>query len=247
MKHMLHVPYINRLDLLDDAVASALPLGNIHAWANGVELHALPAEVSNHKIGLMSYTSLMNHFIQYSTDNDCDVFFMMHNDVLLGKGVAEEFLAFVRNEWAQSQDWGIIMTHYDLLCAYNLKAMRATGWWDVMWMMYTSDNDYFRRLKLGGWRQIEAGGQFKNRIVHRNSDPKLADDKTQTPEHVNAGEYRRGGSNTFKNDADLRKQIEYRTRSGFDSDYYKFKWGGVPGRETTAVPFSDPYADERKA
>lgn len=28
-------------------------------------------------------------------------------------------------------DWGVLMFHYDVFCAYNIDAMRKTGMWDL--------------------------------------------------------------------------------------------------------------------
>ncbi len=238
MKYKLHIPYVNRVDLLEDAVKSARDIGHIHTWANGRPFYLLDGVEKHHRLGLMSYTSMMNHFIQFSVDQGDDVMYMMHNDVFLDPGVAARFRDFVELAFITDQEWGVCFSKYDLLCAYNVKAMVATGWWDVMWMMYTSDNDYFHRLKIGGWRQLEAGGEG---VHHRYADPakhevKQALDRTVDGVHVPNPDT---GSSTLRNDPDLARKIKWRTTNDFDGAYYRFKWGDNPGHEVYDKPFGE--------
>ena len=54
-----------------------------------------------------------------------------HNDALfLRAGVVADALAGVCRYEKDTPAWGVLTFHYDIYCAYNMKAFLATGMWD---------------------------------------------------------------------------------------------------------------------
>ena len=210
MKYKMHIPFVNREDLLRDAVESVRDICNIHVWADGVKCPEIP-NVERHELPPIPFTSVQNFFIQSSWDDD--VMFFMHNDGLAAPGFATKLLTFVREQHNLRKRWGVTFTHYDVLCAFNMRAVRDIGYWDTMFFQYTSDCDYYRRLQMRGWHQLQFGG---SEVEHRND-----------------------ASNMNKADPLFDHRTQFRARDGFDHRYYALKWGGETGKETFHAPFQD--------
>ncbi len=206
MRYKLHIPFVNRSDLLADAVESLRDIGNIHVWADGVEPPELD-HVTTHRLPPLPFTGVMNMIIQSSWEDD--VMFFAHNDCLAAKNRAEEFLQFI---YHLNEKWGLVHTHYDVLCAFNMDAVCEVGYWDTQWSQYTADCDYYHRIRLAGWPILQFGGAG---IQHRND-----------------------ASNTIKADSSYNRVTQFRTQ--FDKEYYEFKWGGPVGSEAYRAPFGDP-------
>lgn len=205
MKHKLHVAFANREDLLRDAVKSALPIGNIHVWADGVPSPTDIEGVTHHSLPPVPATSVINFMIKESWDDD--VMFWMHNDGYARDGVAEKFLEFVKVKQASDEKWGVIFTNYDVLCAFNMKAVRECGYWDTMYYQYAADDDYYHNLLSHDYKIIEYGEEG---VLHRNHE---------------AGIVGHGGSNTILADPLYNHRVQWRARTKFDEAYFQMKWG----------------------
>jgi GT2 family glycosyltransferase len=71
-------------------------------------------------------------------------------------------------------NWGIIFTLYDVFACFNLKIVDEIGLWDNNLPWYFADIDYYRRLKLAGFKVIEAGQGVTHAASQTiNSDPRL--------------------------------------------------------------------------
>lgn len=210
MKYKLHIPFGSRIDLLRSAVELARDIGNIHLWANGIRCPRDIPMVATHEPGLVSIVSLMNICLQTSRDDD--VAFFMHNDAEAKPGIAAKFRDFVQDAFKGTEKWGMAMTHYDVLCAVNMAAVRAVGGWDPMYFQYWADLDYYRTLRMAGWNELQSG--LYDGVIHHNSQ-------------------------TVKSDALFRLRTTIREMSGIDAAYYACKWGGLLHQETFTRPFQN--------
>jgi hypothetical protein len=209
MKYKLHIPFGSRLDLLGEAVESVRDIGNIHLWADGIPCPDIP-DVTKHEPGLVTIVSLINMCMQASWDDD--VMFLCHNDAFAKPGVAKQFLEFTERAVASGEKFGMIFSHYDVLCAYNMKAVHDVGPEDTMYFQYHADVDYYRTLRCAGWPELDSG--LKEGVIHH-------------------------GSQTVKSDPLFNWRTQFRNRTDFDHRYYEFKWGGRPGQERFSKPFQN--------
>jgi hypothetical protein len=213
MRYKLHFPFGNRPDLLRAAVESVRDIGHIHLWANGIPM---PTDIPNieefHEPGPVTIVSLINMCL-HSSWND-DVCLIMHNDAEAEPGIAKQWLDFVTETFDKGERWGAIFSHYDVLIAFNMKAVHDVGFWDLMYFQYTADVDYYHSMKMRDWAIIDwpDGHPFRNQIKHHGSTQRKSD-------------------NLFSH------RTAFRDRSDFDYRYYEFKWGGRPGKERSRTPF----------
>ena len=210
MKYKLHIPFGGRIDLLHEAVESVRDIGNIHLWADGIDCPTDIPDVTVHEPGLVTIVSLINMCIKHSWDDD--VMFLCHNDAYAKPGVAKQFLDFTRNAFETDKKWGFIHSHYDVLAAYNMTAIRDTGYWDTMYFQYRADVDYYHLLKTRGWHELDS--KLKDGVVHH-------------------------GSQSVKSDPLFNHRTHFRNSVDFDGRYYEFKWGGHPGQERFSRPFEN--------
>ena len=196
--------------MLRDAVESARGIGNIHVWGDGVPVPPDLADVTPHALPSLPATSVLNLMIQSSWDDD--VMFWLHNDGLILPGVAPKFMQHVHDLPAEKR-WGVVFTHYDVLCAFNMRAVREVGYWDTMFFQYTADVDYYRRLLIANWPILQFGDGNDDSVLHRRPDGSGG-----------------GGSNTIQADALYNYRVQWRSRTGFDRSYFMCKWG-LPDRD----------------
>jgi GT2 family glycosyltransferase len=59
---------------------------------------------------------------------------------------------------------------------FNVDAMHDIGPWDETFRWYFADNDYYRRMRLRGWRSEEFGGSRVNHALSQTlrSDGRIA-------------------------------------------------------------------------
>jgi hypothetical protein len=212
MKYKLHIPYKNRPDLTLDSIKSNADIGNIHLWPNGdaPDLPDLPAGVTVRRLPEMSPVDVINMMIQSSWDDD--VMFWAHNDCFSQPGAAKEFFDIVEAAHHGSERWGVYFSLYDILCAFNMEAVREVGYWDPMFFQYTADPDYYHRMAVHNWPIKQWAEGRDGRIIHR-------------------------GSMTVRSDPTFNRRVQWRERTKFDKSYYAMKWGGLPGTETFKKPF----------
>jgi hypothetical protein len=223
MNYKLHMAYANREDLAVEAVGSVLDIGNIILWPNGDnadQLGNIAGVRSVRRMPPMAPVSLINLMIHDSWHDD--VMFWMHNDALALPGVANRMLQRVRELHASDKKWGVLFTHYDVLCAFNMKCVREIGYWDPMFFQYVADVEYYHRMRKAGWTTEEFGPG----VVHRVGPYKPGD-----PEN--------DGSVTVRSDPLFAHRTAFRGQTQFDNQYYELKWGGFPGREKYDRPFGN--------
>jgi hypothetical protein len=145
---------------------------------------------------------------------DDDVMFTMHVDGWCQPGKAAQVKKFVEDQVASGEKWGACMSMYDVLLALNMAAVRDVGYFDPMFFQYSTDPDYYHRLRIGGWPQLEAGAQG---IEHFTSSVR-------------------------RTDSVYAHRVHWRTADGFDDRYYALKWGGPGGQEKYTRPFENVEA-----
>ncbi|HEV2494499.1 MAG TPA: glycosyltransferase family 2 protein [Terriglobia bacterium] len=212
MKYLLGIPFTNRKDLLERAIASVKPL-----WPHalivdnsepGLDPAAWPVQVVPPPVPL-TFSQTMNLLQRLASEGLCDALLYMHNDAEAGPGTAERLLAIAGEALVSGRRWGVAFTHYDTLASFNMTAVREVGRWDTNLPQYFADNDYYRRVRLAGYEIIETGLP----VTHAA-----------------------GGSNTINSDS--HRLFLNGVTFPLHERYYAAKWGGLPGRETYARPFN---------
>jgi hypothetical protein len=213
LDHMTYIPYVNRPDLLDRAVASIRDLWPslivIDQSADG--LHPSECPWMNEISGVfradrpyMCFSQMMNWAQAEAVCRGVGHLIFMHNDAECEGGVALKVLEYAR---AHPRS-GVVFTHYDAFAVFNVEAIRDVGPWDETFRWYFSDNDYYRRMLLRGWRCSNFGGQ---EVLHH-------------------------GSQTQRSAAEISAEVGAHWQ--WHQDHYHHKWGGFPGCEQYSIPYN---------
>lgn len=215
MKYMIGIGYANRPDLLEQALYSIRPYWDHTVIIDNSENYDLrkesfiPSQVSVYEAPVsLSFTQTMNLMQRLAMKENCDVLMFMHNDGEAEAGVPEKFLNILEEYFRSGKKWGVAFTHYDVLVAFNMEAIKEVGQWDTNLPQYFSDNDYYRRVRLAGYETPATGLS----VLHHN------------------------GSSTIKSDP-YRNFINGITFPLY-AKYYSAKWGGEPNREIYDSPFN---------
>jgi hypothetical protein len=122
----------------------------------------------------LTFTQTMNWLLEETLRREKKFCIYMHNDAIIPKGACEQLLDYARDVDRQGTRWGVIYTHYDVLCVLNPKTYEEIGGYDTNLPWYFSDNDYFYRMDLAGWARIDSNiqvGHGGSQTI--NSDPYL--------------------------------------------------------------------------
>jgi len=227
MKKFIFIPVVNRFDLLEKAVKGIkTDLYDEYIIYNNSE-QEIPEEVysgTQFKVlnpeRRMTFTETQNAMRQYAIDNNFDFYSFMHND---GEVHDDTDVALVRYAESLTENWGVIFTNYDVLCAFNTKAFEEIGpWGDENWPPqqngYLLDNDYYRRVRSNGYAIKEI---TEREVTYVPSD--------------RVGGVSHFGSATLK---DPQEQKLWDTQVSFIYDHYYKKWGGEPGQEKYIHPYN---------
>jgi SAM-dependent methyltransferase len=213
LDHLTYIPYVNRPDLLDLAVASIPDLwaslividqsseglnSHDHRWMNSI------AGVFRSPFGTMHFAQMMNWAQTEAFERHVDYLVFMHNDAECLGGVASRVLDCARSH----RDAGVVFTYYDAFAVFNVAAIRDVGPWDETFWWYFSDNDYYRRMRLRNWQHHNFGGQ---EFIHQ-------------------------GSQTQRSDPAVGAQVG--EKWSWLLDHYRHKWGGSPGQERYSIPYN---------
>lgn len=219
MKYLLGIPYVNRPDLLREALNSVKPfwpytllIDNSLQRELSTNLGAsnfLPPGVKVYQPSVpLTFSQSMNLLQDLAKEQQCDAILYMHNDAAAQPGTPEAFLSILESLVNDpNKKWGVLFTNYDTLAAYNVEAARVVGRWDTTFPDYFSDNDYYRRLKLAGYELVES-----NLAVSHH------------------------GSSTINSN----ESLAFKTSVTFPlyQLYYQTKWGGPTGKEKFQTPFN---------
>lgn len=211
--HLVYIPYVNRPDLLDRAVASVPELWEAlvvidqssdglssdgRAWMEKI------GGVYRSPPGTMSFTQMMNWAQAEASEQKARYLVFMHNDAECAPGEPLKVLERARRE----RNAAVVFTNYDAFAVFNVAALRDVGPWDETFRWYFADNDYYRRMLLRGWEHCSFGGAG---VTHH-------------------------GSQTLHSGPEVRAEVaEYWQ---WHQDHYRHKWGGAPGAETHRIPYN---------
>ncbi|OBY81184.1 glycosyltransferase [Paenibacillus sp. KS1] len=164
MRYVVGIPYVNRKDLLYRALDSI----ELY-WKHTYVLDNSPAHDLRYDSELsrrvtvyeppvsLTFTQSMNWFQRVALDQGADSVFYMHNDAEAHPGTPEAFLGVLEELKNSGRKWGLALTNFDALAAYNMEAVRAAGSWDTVFSSYFADIDYHRRLRLAGYDEVFTG------------------------------------------------------------------------------------------
>lgn len=214
---LAYIPYVNRPDLLARAIRSVEALWPALVvidqssdglrddfWLDLTGARERMAGVFRAPTGAMHFTQMMNWAQQEAQASGASTLIFMHNDAeVTDPRVIDTVLACSRAPGRT----GVVFTNFDAFCAFNVAAVSDVGPWDETFRWYFSDNDYYRRLRLQGWRTEDVGAEG---VGH----------------HV---------SQTLQSDEAVKRSVDEGWR--WHSDHYAHKWGGPPGAETYTIPY----------
>jgi hypothetical protein len=158
VKYFVGIGYANRPDLLHQAVNS-IP----HYWPHTIVVdnsdlqdlrddQVLKSKVKVYEPPVpLSITQMFNFLLNKGIHEGYDVVLFMHNDAECHHGTPERFLEILRSWQTEGRRWGVALTQYDILCAFNLRAVREVGLWDTIMPNFFSDCEYYRRMQMAGW------------------------------------------------------------------------------------------------
>jgi hypothetical protein len=209
----LFIPYLNRPDLLERAVRSAVCNGveiNIINNSNGASIGIPGVDFIQRRPPVpLTFTQTQNWFLEIaSADADYEEFyFFMHSDAEAGAGTVQKLVEIARRLIKEGRKWGVIFTAYDSLAVFNRDAFREVRGWDTLIEWYASDCDMYRRIKLAGYELVESNLPVKH-------EP----------------------SQTLNADPEIKRRVDL--MFPFREYYYQEKWGGSPGKERFTTPFN---------
>lgn len=219
MQFIHGIPVVNRPDLLELAVRSVEALwphtfildNSMDGWIGGSQ--KWPVKVVRPSVPL-SVAQSMIFLHRLAREAGAEVFFFQHNDAEAPAGAAARFLEVVTGLWKREENWAAALTFYDTLAAFRVAAVDDVGPWDTAFPQpnYHIDNDWFHRARLKGYRIVQTGIP----ITHHN-----------------------GASSTLKGSEDRRRVN--RLTFPMNKEYYRSKWGGLPGKEVYLEPWNGTW------
>ena len=215
--YRVFIPHVNRPDFTHRAIECLLPVVkdrivvidnsdnqdfhyNTKGWSYYVEI-IKPTYP-------LSFSQTMNLMQKIAIEQDLIFFLFMHNDATATKERINALFEKVEEGFEKEPAWAVVFTLYDILCAYRTSAIEDIGKWDVNFPQYFADNDYFRRVRLKGYKCLEAGGDG---ITHDASSTMRNDPKRYWANENSFPLYR---------------------------ELYKKKWGGYSEEETYEKPYN---------
>ena len=202
------IPYVNRPDLLD-RVLSMIPRRMITEPVvinNSGSPLTIGCKVMEPPVPL-TFVQSQNWMLKEAKFRKVPFYMWGHCDAVLQPDTVELLYEQALKLFTDGIKWGVLYTHYDIFCAYSTNAVDAIGGYDTLWMDYTSDQDFYRRMDLAGYLRLES--------------------------HLPVGHDK--GSTTIKSDPEYSRRVGLQVQ--YRSEVYRQKWGGEPGRETFTVPW----------
>jgi hypothetical protein len=180
MRYLLGMPFVNRRDLLERAVASVpamhhrLIVIDNSAFRELRGRRPLANELVYEPPVPLSFVQSMNLLQQMAHEAQCDVVCFMHNDAEAEPGMDRRFLERVSEAWRADPAFGVLFTHYDTLAALSMTVVRKIGPWDSLFTSYFADTEYYGRLRRHGFKEL----QTDVAVIHHGSmtiksDPRL--------------------------------------------------------------------------
>jgi hypothetical protein len=164
MKKFIFIPVVNNFNLLEKAVRSVKP--GIYDEYIIFNNSGIPIDYNIYKgtpfrvwfpNSPKTFMETQNAVRKYAIKNQFDYYSFMHNDGEINDNSDLRLINYVES---LKEPWGVVFTHYDVFCAFNTEAVKEIGeWGDLQWPEqrsgYFLDNDYYRRLKKGGYKEYQ--------------------------------------------------------------------------------------------
>lgn len=158
----LFIPYVNRPDLLEKALASVGRVNDVQTLVlnnSGTPLNVL---YQREPPVPLTFAQTQNWMLKMAEELNAPFYLFMHSDAEAVGDTVLRLVSMAKALTVQGKRWGTIFTNYDALAAFNTEAMRAIGGWDTMLEWYHSDIDTYYRLRLAGYELIESGLPVKH-------------------------------------------------------------------------------------
>jgi hypothetical protein len=166
MRHF--IPIVNQVErLLPLALSGCAPL---HHCTTIIDNRDTPEELALNLADLapgitvyrphvpLTTAQTMNVMLLRATAAGESFFTWQHLDAVPLGDTAEQLPEIARAAFDRELPWGVIFTHYDCFCAYNVGALNAIGGWDWRrFPFYFLDNDLHLRLTQAGYKLIDTG------------------------------------------------------------------------------------------
>jgi len=167
----LFIPYLNRPDLLDKAVASVKRCKSVNVLVLNNSERKIPYLCNTPPVPL-TFSQTQNWMLRQAENIHAPFYLFMHSDAEAGEGTVKKLVEMSQSLTDEGRKWGVIWTAYDALAAFNTAAFRAVGGWDQMLTWYLSEVDVYRRLRLAGYELIDSNLPVKHEPSQTlNSDP----------------------------------------------------------------------------
>jgi len=209
-KKFIFIPVVNNFHLLEKAINS-VPNGLFDEYfiINNSK-SKIPIDTKQFKVinrfGRLTFKQTQNAMREYAIINNYDYYCFMHNDGEVVDDTIQRLIEYANNLIIYNEKWSVILTNYDVLCAYSTECVNNIGkWGDSKWPQqqsgYYLDNDYYRRMYLSEYKRH----QLENTNVLHNE-----------------------ASNTIKDTIEFQRWEKQRESV---ENHYINKWGGKPGEE----------------
>jgi hypothetical protein len=210
----LFIPYVNRKDLLEKAVRSAVCDGveiNIINNSDGASIGIPGVDFIQRRPPVpLNFSLTQNWMLRIASgdaDYDEDFYLFLHADAEAGEGVVQKMVDFARGLTKERRKWAVVFSAYDAFAAFNTQAFLEVGGWDEVFPWYFSDGSVYHKLRVAGYELVESNLPVK----HEPSQTIKSDSKRA---FLN--------SMTFP-------LYEY---------LYSQMWGGQPSKERFKTPFN---------
>jgi hypothetical protein len=222
MSYAAYVFFVNREDLLQRAIGAFAEIEPFLTVVNNSGKH-FPEDASRlydvfEPPVPLTYSQSMNWMLKDAEGKGVDFILHFHSDAYSTNPTAvKELLEYASKTKAENRRWACLWTLYDVLWVVNPIAARDVGGWDTLFPDYYTDQAFKQRCKRRGWELIDTNIQG---IGHDKGDG------------VGNGQH---GSATINSDPQL--SFIHGMIDPLYGILYQSMYGGIPGRETTLIPF----------
>lgn len=214
--YLLHLPHVNRPDLIRAAVNSMTPDERRNAYIidqseDGFDSSGLGI---GHYRGTrkVPFSQMMNFSLDMCRIHEKKYSVFMHHDTSCEPGTVSRLIDRAR---LSAGPWSMLLVKdslsgriWDYLAAFNMATIRDVGGWDESFMWYVSDSDLYHRFQLHGKPAIECPDILVKHLLMQ----------------------------TVRSDAKLWEQVGPEWERA--RIHYEHKWGGGFERERHAIPYN---------
>lgn len=165
----LFIPYVNRPDLLEKALASVSGCNQTQSLVINNSGSELPLLYQLTPSVPLTFAQTQNWMIAMAGELNALFYLFCHSDAEAVGDTVQRLVAMANAYTIQKKKWGAIFTAYDALAAFNTEAMREIGGWDPLLPWYFADNNTYRKLRLAGYELIESNLPVKHKNRRRLS------------------------------------------------------------------------------